>query len=117
MDIFAPMGIKSSNDGLSLLLSSGEYDILITGDLPSSGEQRLIESRNIPDVEVLVAGHHGSNRSSSALLLQHCLPELLLISVGQNSYGHPGSEVLARARDMGIRVCRTDQQGSITLTR
>ncbi|MBR4309279.1 MAG: DNA internalization-related competence protein ComEC/Rec2 [Oscillospiraceae bacterium] len=117
MDIFAPVGIKSGNDGLSLLLSSGEYDILITGDLPASGERRLVESKNLPDLEVLVAGHHGSDHSTSALLLQQCLPELLLISVGENSYGHPGTQVLERARDMGIKIYRTDRQGSITLTR
>ncbi len=116
-DIFAPMGIKSSNDGLSLLLSAGEYDILITGDLPEGGERELLKTCPLPDIEVLVAGHHGAESSTSSLLLQQTQPEILLISVGENSYGHPHEKVLLRARALGMKIYRTDEQGSITLSR
>ncbi len=117
LDIFAPMGIKSDNDGLSLLLSAEEYDILITGDLPEQGERELLKTRALPDLEILVAGHHGAENSTSSMLLEQGKAEILLISVGENSYGHPSPAVLQRAQALGMKIYRTDLQGSITLSR
>ena len=40
-------------------------------------------------------------------------PEAVIISVGQNSYGHPTAETLRRLRMMDVDIYRTDLQGSI----
>jgi competence protein ComEC len=117
LDIFAPIGTNTENDGLSLLLSEGDYDILISGDLSAEEERQLLLREAMPDIEVLVAGHHGAKTSTSPQLLQYCRPELLLISVGPNSYGHPTQEVLKRAERVGAKVYRTDEEGTILLTR
>lgn len=117
LDIFPPVGTKSKNDGLSLLLSAVDYDILVTGDLPIEEERTLICSHPLPDLEILVAGHHGAANSTGQELLEHTMPEELLISVGQNSYGHPALQVLERAQNVGIRIRRTDQEGTIIITR
>ncbi len=116
-DIFAPIGTKNKNDGLSLLLSSGDYDILITGDLSVEEERQLLMTRVIPDVEVLVAGHHGAADSTGHRLLEYSKPEQLLISVGKNPHGHPTPQVLERASALGISVRRTDREGTIRITR
>ena len=98
-------------------MSDGEYDILITGDLDSDGEAALLAQYDLPDLEVLVAGHHGSKYSTSARLLRQTTPEMVLISVGENSYGHPTQEVLNRIAAIGAAVLRTDESGDITITR
>ena len=116
-NIFAPMGTISRNDGLSLLLSAGDYDILITGDLSVEEERQLLLTRVIPDVEILVAGHHGAANSTGHRLLEYSKPEQLLISVGKNPHGHPTTHVLERASSMGIRIRRTDIEGTIRITR
>ncbi|MBR6824947.1 MAG: DNA internalization-related competence protein ComEC/Rec2 [Oscillospiraceae bacterium] len=117
VEIFAPVRTKTENDGLALLLSAGDYDILITGDMPIEGEREFLLSKALPDVEVLVAGHHGSRDSTGYAILSYIRPEQLLISVGRNNHGHPNSEVLDRAAYLGIRVRRTDQDGTIIITR
>ena len=117
LDIFPPLTINRDNDGLCLLLSGAEYDILITGDLPVSGELELIQRVPLPDLELLIAGHHGAAGSTGRDLLEHTMPEELWISVGYNSYGHPDPRVLKRADDLSIRIRRTDQDGTITITR
>ncbi len=117
LDIFAPVTTKSENDGLTLLLSGADYDILVTGDLSIEGERKLIRSKALPDLEILVAGHHGASNSTGQELLEHTMPEELLISVGRNSYGHPSPQTLERAQNLGIRIRRTDQEGTITITR
>ncbi len=117
LSIFAPQGTSSTNDGLSALLSVDEYDILITGDMGFEAERELLRTHALPDVEVLVAGHHGSRTSTSPQLLQTVRPEALLISVGKNSYGHPSEDVLNRASSVGASVYRTDEHGTIRITR
>lgn len=117
LDIFAPVITKRENDGLCLLLSASDYDILITGDLSTDGERDLILSKPLPDLEVLIAGHHGSAYSTGQELLEYTAPDVLLISVGKNSYGHPTPQVLERAGTLGIQVRRTDEEGTIRITR
>ena len=71
----------------------------------------------LPDLEVFVAGHHGSKYSTSELLLEVLRPELVLISVGENSYGHPADETINRILASGAEVRRTDEEGSIIIRR
>jgi competence protein ComEC len=61
-----------------------------------------------------VAGHHGSAGSTSDELLDGVRPELAVISVGYNSYGHPAAETLERLTARNIQIYRTDTMGSVT---
>ena len=100
--------------GLTVLVSHKTLDVLITGDMETEGERRLVETADLPDVEVLVAGHHGSNTSNTRELLETVRPKLALISVGQNNkYGHPGWDALARLDEIGAKIYRTDLYGTI----
>ena len=74
-----------------------------------------MDTAALPDVDLLIAGHHGSKYSTSEALLRQTAPELVAISVGKNSYGHPAQETLRRIAAWGARCCRTDQQGTIRL--
>ncbi len=117
MELYAPRRNSTENDGLSVLLSVEECDILITGDMSIAVEEALLDSRALPDLEILVAGHHGSKSSTGVRLLQELKPETVLISVGKNSYGHPAPETLERIAAVGAVVYRTDYNGSITVKR
>lgn len=55
----------------------------------------------LSSVDVYLVAHHGSKYSSSAKLLDLIKAEFAIISVGENNYGHPSEEVLARLTDMG----------------
>ena len=117
LTLFPPLGGGSSNEsGLFALCSYGEFDALITGDADGFVEKMLVKYYPIPDIEVLVAGHHGSKRSSCTEFLTAAAPEIVLISAGaNNSYGHPAQETLDRLAALGARVRRTDQEGKLTV--
>lgn len=116
LNLFAPLGSARENEqGLSLLASWEETDVLITGDMSGETEGRLVRHAQLPHTEILVAGHHGSKYATSRALLQAIEPELVLISVSKdNNYGHPAPETLERL--MGTEVHRTDLEGNITLS-
>jgi len=114
--IMPPLGAHNDNElGLALIVSSGRFDALITGDMSDNTELRLIEYADIPDIELLVAGHHGSRYSTSDALLKAAKPKIAAISVGVNSYGHPSIHTLDRLEKAGVTVYRTDVNGTITV--
>lgn len=85
--------------------------ILTTGDITSRAEPlRGVEC------DVLKVAHHGSKSSTDEAFLRMARPELALVSVGHNSYGHPSPETLARLAGADARVLRTDLGGAILLT-
>lgn len=110
-----PPGADEKNASIAALMSWEDYDILITGDMDTDAEGQLLESYRFPDIEVLIAGHHGSRYSTGTKLLEATQPEIVLISVGYNTYGHPTPEVLDRIAAIGAAVYRTDLHGEISI--
>lgn len=94
---------------------SHEVRFLFTGDISSKIEKELVERDINLSSNVLKVPHHGSKYSSSEEFLQAVSPQLAVIQVGKNSYGHPTSEVLLRLEKLGINVLRTDESGDIKI--
>ncbi|MEA4933040.1 MAG: DNA internalization-related competence protein ComEC/Rec2 [Lawsonibacter sp.] len=116
--LFAPLGQGTDTNelGLSVLATAGDFDVLLTGDMSGQVEQLLLEHTDLPDLELLVVGHHGSKASTTQELLEATKPELAAISVGkQNRYGHPAQETLERLDAIGAEVYRTDLQGTVVV--
>lgn len=117
--IYPPVGSgEDTNElGLTVLCSAGDYDVLLTGDMGTSVEKKLVASVDLPDVELMVAGHHGSKYSNSQLLLDTVCPDVAVFSVGgDNNYGHPTPEAMERFRSVGAELYRTDLNGTVSIT-
>jgi competence protein ComEC len=110
---------KNENSVVGILKWKGKnkdkgWSMFMGGDLDKEGEQRLVWRKIInEEVEILKVGHHGSKNSTSEELLKVLDPEVAIIGVGKNSYGHPSGEVLERLEKYGIEVKRTDLDGDI----
>jgi len=117
MTLFPPLGGDTSNEsGLFTLCSYEDFDVLITGDADAFVEKMLVKYYPIPDIELLLVGHHGSKNSSCEEFLQATSPELAVVSAGANNpYGHPARETLDRLEKLGAEIHRTDEEGSVTL--
>lgn len=117
--IFGPIYVSDANENsLCVLFTYEDYDILITGDRGRIGESALVRDKHLPDVELLIAGHHGSKHSTTDVLLEAVRPEYIFVSAGaDNPYGHPAPEMLDRAAKYGCAVYRTDIHGTLTFRR
>lgn len=88
--------------------------MLLTGDIGSYAEERLLYEPERLACTVLKVPHHGSRHSSSPRFLDAASPRLALISAGaRNSFGLPSPETISRLRKRGVSVCRTDLNGTI----
>lgn len=114
--MYAPLGDGGGNEeGLFVLVSYNDFDLLVTGDANFFVESLMLKYNQLPDIEALAVGHHGSKNSTCAQLLDEVKPEICLISVGYNNYGHPAPETLQRLTDRNIAIQRTDQMGHLTI--
>ncbi|MDP3058861.1 MAG: DNA internalization-related competence protein ComEC/Rec2 [bacterium] len=96
-----------------LIMTKNNFSALFTGDIELHGEVLL--SSQMADCDILKVAHHGSNTSSSESFLASVSPEVAVISVGANRYGHPSSKVIERLEQSGALVFRTDQGGAIRI--
>ncbi len=111
-------GATGNESGLCILFQAADCDILITGDRNKSGELQLMEQTELPDLEALIVGHHGSGSSTGLELLRATMPDVAIISVGkENYYGHPDPQAVARLEMFGCKILRTDRDGTIIIRR
>lgn len=114
----AQVTASDNENSMCVLFQSRNCAILITGDRSSAGERKLLQEAQLPKLDILVVGHHGSHTATSHELLQITQPGIAVISVEEdNPYGYPHAEVLERLQMYGCQVYRTDQLGTIIFRR
>ena len=110
-------GSDFNNWSVGIKFTNGDIDFIFCGDAESSAEYDIIRANNDLSAEVYKVSHHGSDTSSSDSFLNKINPSYAVISVGTgNSYGHPDEETLAKLKNKGVKVFRTDKQGTIIAT-
>ncbi|MGH7561972.1 MAG: DNA internalization-related competence protein ComEC/Rec2 [Gemmatimonadales bacterium] len=109
---WAGWGEDLNEDSAVLLVRSGAFEALLTGDIGIRAESLL--ARRLRPVELLKVGHHGSEGSSGPALLAVIRPGAAVVSVGVNRYGHPAPGALRRLAASGAEVWRTDRDGTVT---
>lgn len=91
--------------------------VLLTGDIEADREAELLSTDAFLRADVLKAPHHCSRTSSTPDFVRAVAPSVVVCSIGQNNrFGFPHPTVLNRFESQGIRVFRTDEQGSITIS-
>jgi competence protein ComEC len=103
-----------NNNSLVFKLIYKDFDGLYVGDIQQEAEERLLK-KNI-QCDVLKVAHHGSPYSSIEEFVEKADPEISIISVGKNNYGHPANEVIDRLKAKESQVFRTDLSGAVLLT-
>lgn len=99
IDFYAPVDInvdKVNDFSPIMVVSDNEKLVCLTGDASIEEEAESMDNYTLPDVDLLKLGHHGSKNSTSAEFLVQIQPEYVVAQVGNNSYGHPSSDVLTR---------------------
>ncbi len=96
---------NENNYSVCLLFSQGDNHFLFTGDLEGEGEKYLVENNDLPEVELLKAGHHGSATSCNDVLLSVVKPKIVCVCccAGYNQY-HAAPENVFPTQAMIDRV-------------
>ena len=93
-------GINNDNDHSCVLrVRVGSKQILIMGDASDKIEKQIMQNQlnNHEQTSMLIAGHHGSKYSTSALWLQAIKPRFVVFSAGYgNRFNFPSADVIKR---------------------
>jgi competence protein ComEC len=103
----------TNRNSLVLQIRYGHFQALLTADIDAPAEEHLLASGMPLGSTLLKVSHHGAGSATSARFLEAVRPQLAVISVGQNRFGHPSPQVLERLVAAGARMLRTDEQGTI----
>lgn len=98
---------------LTLLYEENGHRFMAAGDLPSDGENRLLEQNRVPQVDVMKASHHGSRTSNCQTWVDAACPKMVIVSTGPNLYGLPNRDIIERYNESGAAVYRTDHDGAV----
>ena len=103
----------NENDNSNVIYTElNGYEFMFMGDASTTTEKEILNTYNLPDIDVLKVGHHGSKTSSSEEFINKIKPKYSIISVGKNNrYGHPNKEALDNLKTS--KIYRTDQDGSV----
>ena len=114
-EIMVPSKEDPNKFSLIANLILGKNCFLFTGDISSSQEKKILPLISCPidNSRILKVAHHGSNYSSCTQFLKGFNPQIAVIEVGENSYGHPHPDVIQRLKDIGSQIFRTDLDGTI----
>ncbi len=88
-------------------------EALMTADIDTEGEKGLLERGCDLKADILKVAHHGSKYSSDDDFLRAVSPDVAVVQVGKNTFGHPTQEALLRISDAGADIYRNDIQGAI----
>jgi competence protein ComEC len=94
-----------------LHVSDGEFDLLLSADAESEVLRRIA----LPQVEAMKVPHHGSSDPGLPEVLARLKPQVAVVPVGRNTYGHPAPATLAALRAAVPVVRRTDRDGTVRL--
>ncbi len=108
-------GTSENDTSLVLKVEMGRFSALLMGDAGGVAERALVAGSEQLRCFVLKVGHHGSVTSTSKALLDATSPRVAVISVGPNSFGHPGRSTLNRIQEQEAVILRTDLDGAITV--
>jgi len=109
-------GGGDNDASLVLKVDYGNTNLLLTGDVGGTVEERLLAAGSWLEAEALKVAHHGSRHASTRAFLEAVNPQWALIGCGAaNRYGHPHPRVLADLEAVGARVGRTDRDGALRL--
>lgn len=119
-NMVAPVGTSYSdmNDySIVLRMQYGYTSFLFSGDAETQSETEILNSGQTISANIYKVGHHGSSTSTTQNYLNRINPSVAVISCGlNNNYGHPHQATIDRLKAKGIKIYRTDLQGTIIIT-
>jgi competence protein ComEC len=108
---------NGNNASCVLKIGTGRSSVLLTGDIESRAEARILDKipAKLPSM-VMVAPHHGSKTSSGHRFIHAVSPETVIFSSGYlNRFRLPNQDIIDRYRTSGAETFNTATDGAVTI--
>ena len=105
----------NNEDSIVTYLDYKNAEFIFTGDIEAETEKDMLSQNLINNIDFISVPHHGSKYSSTLEFVKKSDPEYAVVSVGENSYGHPTNDALNKYLSIGTKIYRTDKLGNIVI--
>lgn len=105
----------NNEDSIVTYLDYKNAEFIFTGDIEAETEKDMLSQNLINNIDFISVPHHGSKYSSTLEFVKKSDPEYAVVSVGENSYGHPTDDALNKYLSIGAKIYRTDKLGNIVI--
>lgn len=118
-DARRPGRLPPNDGGVSLRLRVADsFTWVTTGDASMDREMAMLRRWPADSLraDLLSVGHHGSRTSTAPAWVEAVAPAVAVISTGRgNWFGHPHPMTMATLAEAGVRVHRTDREGTLCI--
>ena len=115
LPLLPPGSADLNNRSVGLVVRYGAFTAFLSGDSEIEELTFWVEQEVVPDVTLLKAPHHGGADAVTSEFLERAQPEVVVISVGVNTYGHPHPEAVQAYEAVADTVMTTREQGPVTI--
>lgn len=102
-----------NNNSIVFILRYGEVKMLFTGDIEDTAVQDMLKNNSDLRSNLMLIPHHGGHLETMPALLEAVEPDIAVIQVGNNSFGHPHPYTLSALEKSGTVLYRNDLHGAI----
>ncbi|MBQ7450195.1 DNA internalization-related competence protein ComEC/Rec2 [bacterium] len=104
--------IDENENSIINLLEYKNFNALFMGDAGIGGYEIL----PVRKIDVLKLGHHGAKDTINKAVLDKIKPQTVIVSTGQNQYGHPHFSIIDLFSENNIHYLRTDNKNTIDIS-
>ncbi|PIZ45985.1 hypothetical protein CO180_02500 [candidate division WWE3 bacterium CG_4_9_14_3_um_filter_41_6] len=104
-----------NDTAMVLYVTLRQVNILLTSDVELARSQFAGIVKQAGDIDVLKMPHQGNKVSVTDTVLWSLRAEVIIYSVGHNSYGHPDPGIVALTKSHTPYVFRTDEAGFVSV--
>lgn len=105
-----------NDDSLVLRLRYRQVSFLLTGDAGTGVLREIMNQDATLDSTVLKLPHHGSQDAFCPDFYEQVSPGVVVVSVGNNPFGHPAPAVTEYWETAGVPLYRTDRDGAVIIS-
>ncbi len=113
--LFRGTGSDVNNNSLVIHLCYREVSFLFTGDIEDAAARWMLAESLLPRSQILKVPHHGGYMAGFTPFLEAVEPQVAVITVGRNPFGHPHQAILTLLQEQNVEVYRNDRHGAVLL--
>lgn len=114
-NLYRGTGSDLNNNSLVVRVLFGQVGFLFTGDIEEAAVRGLLDSRKDLRSLVLQVPHHGGYLPPLEPFLEAVSPEVAVIPVGINPFGHPHAQTISTLESSRLKLFRNDHHGAVIL--
>ena len=105
-----------NNYSMCALFTFDNNNVMFPGDIQATAQQRIVETRKLPRLEMYAVHHHGLQNDDYVPFLDAIFPELLVVPTSINRFSNSARDCMAANYCGGDNNITSNAYGNVTIS-